>query len=435
MSGGQLRAAAATVVIPTQADGQDSSTPTRAQDAPLRACAIAMQTDRRICIVTSDTIAIPPDVLQTASGEIVARTGIPLDHLLTCATHTHHAPCTIDILGCSRDVAFCQRQQQALIDAAVEACRRLDEPAADAELLFAQSQEASIGTNSRYLLKDGTTAWYAHKWEDVIRPTGPCDPDLPVLALRRPGGETIGTIFNHSVHNIGALTKGAWSPGFYGLAAQEIERRHGGVALFLPGAFGSTHHTGYFGANENVNAIPPAECVHRIVEAVEYGLKVAEPLDVEPLIALRRPFSYRLRRFDEAAEEAAVKYWSETYTPEKPQTHQQVFRQMREEMAPVQGEEREISLQVIRLGDVALVGLPGEIFARLGLEVRRRSPFRNTYIVGLANGTLGYVGDRASYALGGYQLWAGWHSLSEPGTGEAMVEQALEMLEDVYAAG
>ncbi len=435
MSELRIRAAAAAVVIPTQTDNVESPTPPREQDAPLRASAIALETDRRICIVTSDTIAIPPDVLEAASREIVARTGLPLDHLLMCATHTHHAPCTIDFLGCSRDVAFCQRQQQALIDAAVEACRKLDEAHRGAELLFAQSQEASIGTNSRYLLKDGTTAWYRQRWEDVIRPTGPCDPDLPVLALRGPDGETIGTIFNHSVHNIGALTKGAWSPGFYGLAAQELERRHGGVTLFLPGAFGSTHHTGYFGANENTNAIPPAECVHRITEAVEYGLKVAEPLDIEPFIALRRSFSYRVRRFDEAAEEAAVRYWSETYTPDNPQAHQQVFRQMRAEMAPVQGEEREIPLMVIRLGDVALVGLPGEVFARLGLEVRRRSPFRHTYVVGLANGTLGYIGDRVSYELGGYQLWAGWHSVSEPGTGEAMVEQALGMLGEVYAAG
>lgn len=429
-----LRAAAAAVVIPTCAEGDQPSTPAREQDAPLRACAIAIQAHQRICLVTSDTIAIPPDVLEAASGEIVARAGLTLENLLMCATHTHHAPCTIDILGCSRDAAFCRRQQRALVDAAVEACRKLDAPGAEAELVFAESQEASIGTNSRYLLKDGTTAWYAHKWEDVVRPTGPCDPDLPVLALRGPAGESIGTLFNHSVHNIGALTKGAWSPGFYGLAAQELERRHGGVTLFLPGAFGSTHHTGYFGANANTNAIPPAECVHRIVEAVEYGLKVAEPIRAEPLIALRRPLTYRVRRFDDAAEEAAVKYWSETYTPRDPQAHQRVFRQMREEMAREQGEERQTSLTAIRLGDIALVGLPGEIFARLGLEVRRRSPFRHTYVIGLANGTLGYVGDIDAYTLGGYQLWAGWHSLSEPGTGEAMVEQVLAMLDELHGA-
>ena len=37
------------------------------------------------------------------------------------------------------------------------------------------------------------------------------------------------------------------------------------------------------------------------------------------------------------------------------------------------------------------------------------------------------------YSRGGYQLWAGWHSLSAPGTGEAMVEQALKMLGDLWS--
>ena len=103
-------------------------------------------------------------------------------------------------------------------------------------------------------------------------------------------------------------------------------------------------------------------------------------------------------------------------------------------MAPVQGEERETSLQVIRLGDIALVGVPGEMFSRLGWEIRRRSPFRHTYVIGLANDTIGYVGDLAAYQLGGYQLWAGWHSPAAPGTGEAMVEQALEMLQGAKCA-
>ena len=76
------------------------------------------------------------------------------------------------------------------------------------------------------------------------------------------------------------------------------------------------------------------------------------------------------------------------------------------------------------------MGIPGEMFAALGMEIRRRSPLRYTYVVGLANGTIGYIGDRASHELGGYQLWAGFHSPSAPGTGEAMVEQALEMLRE-----
>ncbi len=398
------------------------------QEAELCASALALEAGQRICIVSCDTLIVPPRVLVAATEQLEARCGVPVANQLICATHTHHAPSTIDFLGHTPDEGFCDRLQEAIVEAAAQACRALDEPGSAAELLFAESQEASIGGNSRYLLRDGTVAWHAYAWEDVVRPTGPHDVDLPVLALRRPSGEMAGLLFSHCVHNIGALIEGARSPGFSGLAAQELARRHGGAALFLPGAFGSSHNTGRFGSTENIHAVSPAECVHRVVEAVEEGLRLAETVSVPPLQVLKRPFTWRMREFDEAREAAGVKYWAEKYTPDRAEGLQETFRIMREEMAPQQGQERQASLQVIRLGDVALVGVPGELFGRLGLEIRRRSPFRHTYVVGLANGTIGYIGDRRAYELGGYQLWAGMQSPSAPGTGEAMVEQALAML-------
>ncbi|PIW19794.1 MAG: hypothetical protein COW34_03415, partial [Armatimonadetes bacterium CG17_big_fil_post_rev_8_21_14_2_50_66_6] len=60
--------------------------------------------------------------------------------------------------------------------------------AVEAELGFALSQEATVGGNSRKLLKDGCLTWMAHPDSEVVRPTGPFDPDLPVVAFRRPGG-------------------------------------------------------------------------------------------------------------------------------------------------------------------------------------------------------------------------------------------------------
>ncbi len=426
-----LRAAAAAVPIATQPDLTEGLPPN--QEAELRAAAVVIEGEQRLVIVSCDTLILPDDVLDAAAAAITAECGVAFEQLMLCATHTHHAPCTIDILGCRRDAGFCERLQAAVIAAVAQACATLDRAGSDAaaELLFAESQEATVGGNSRYLLADGTIAWYAYPWSEVIRPTGPFDPDLPVFALCRPDGGLTAVLFNHANHNIGALTKGRLSPAFYGLAAQELERRHGAVTLFLPGAFGSSHNTGAFGCTENLHAIGTAECVHRVVAAVEEGLSFAEPAAATPLRVLKRPFTYRVRCFDEAAEESAVKYWSERYQPDNPTATQQVFRAMRAEMAPLQGEERQTWLQVIRLGENAIVGVPGEMFARLGLAIRRRSPFRHTAVVGLANGEIGYIGDRAAYQLGGYQLWAGWHSTSGPGCGEAMVEAAVAMLHEV----
>jgi hypothetical protein len=88
-------------------------------------------------------------------------------------------------------------------------------------------------------------------------------------------------------------------------------------------------------------------------------------------------------------------------------------------------------MQVILLGDIAFVGVPGELFAELGMEIKRRSPFRYTYVVGIANDYIGYLPDDKAFDLGGYQTWA-TRSYSERGTGESIVSQAIEILDSLY---
>ncbi len=84
------------------------------------------------------------------------------------------------------------------------------------------------------------------------------------------------------------------------------------------------------------------------------------------------------------------------------------------------------------IGDVALVGVPAEFFTKLGRDIKNRSPFRHTYIAELANGWIGYLPDRDAHQLGGYQVWTGYHSYAEPGTGERMVDRVIELLHQLH---
>jgi hypothetical protein len=106
---------------------------------------------------------------------------------------------------------------------------------------------------------------------------------------------------------------------------------------------------------------------------------------------------------------------------------------MRRNLAAQQGESRETWLQVIRIGDVVIVGIPAELFTQLGVDIKKRSPFRNTYIAELANDWIGYIPNREAYQLGGYQVWTGYHSYAEVGTGERMVDEAVEMIKQLAA--
>lgn len=429
-----VRAASASVKL-TDDNMAELKATTKAFHQPwegeFRASALVLDAGQRICLVSLDSQNILPPMTHSARRRIAAATGIPEDHVLLCATHTHRGPTMTNAFGVKPNAEYLRRLEEGSVLAATKAVAALadEKAAAGTTVLFGQSQEATVGRNSRLLLKDGSIGWYGYEEDDVVRPTGPYDPDLYILAVRRADGTFAGLAFNHSVHNIGRVREDCMSPCFYGLAAQEVERRHGATTLFLPGAFGSTHNATY-----NNSGVPAAECVYRVVEAVEEALGRLQPALPGPVRVLNRQFTYRIRRFDEAKEAAAVKSYMEKYAPQAAARQIEVFRKMREEMTPHQGEARQTRLQVIRLGDLALVGVPGELFARLGLELRHRSPFRHTCIIGLANDKIGYIPDRNAYADGGYQTWAGWHSMLEVGSGEAMVDQAVAMLAELYDA-
>ena len=74
----------------------------------------------------------------------------------------------------------------------------------------------------------------------------------------------------------------------------------------------------------------------------------------------------------------------------------------------------------------AIVTLPGEIFVELGLAIKRRSPFPNTFVVELANDNCAYVPTREAFAQGAYEVE---NSRIAPGGGEALVEEAVKLLQ------
>jgi hypothetical protein len=396
------------------------------QEGELRASALVVEGPRgegeRICLVACDVLMIERDILDRAAGRIEKETGIPFDHILINATHTHHAPTTVTVHGYRREEAFTRHVEEKIVEAAVAAFRRLG----PASLYFRLGEESSVGRNSRLLLSDGTIYWVGSH-ADAVRPTGPFDPELPVLAFHRPDGPNEAIVFNHSTHTIGTRKPGVRSPSFYGLAAQELEKETGGTVLFFEGASGSTH-------NLDLKA---DEAEYRIKQAVASALEKARARPVERIAAARKEIALHVRRFEEAkADGAAVDYCKKRIPDAKAaQSVIDTFRAMRKVLASRQGEVRKTWVQAIDLGGIALVGVPGEFFTVLGQEIKRRSPYRYTYVFELANDYVGYIPDQPGFDRGGYQVWMGLHSYLERGSGEIIVEEAVRLLERLHAGG
>jgi len=69
------------------------------------------------------------------------------------------------------------------------------------------------------------------------------------------------------------------------------------------------------------------------------------------------------------------------------------------------GEFYEGHVQALRIGDVAIVGLPGEVFCGIGLDIKAHSYFRAAF-VGSYTGDYwpGYIPTASEYAAGGYEV-------------------------------
>ncbi|OHB79604.1 MAG: hypothetical protein A2W31_12970 [Planctomycetes bacterium RBG_16_64_10] len=387
------------------------------QEGQLRATAVVLAKGATTAaIVSCDVLMLTRDLLDPLTTEIEGACGIPAAHVMIHSTHTHHAPSTMRVHAYDRDATFCREVQQAVVQAVREANARLTE----ATFSFQHAKETTVGQNSRLLLADGTIYWVGPR-DDAVRPTGPFDPDLPVLAFRSAVGKNLAVIFGHSTHTIGGLTPGVRSPAFYGMAAQRMEQDLGGTFCFLEGASGSTHRLD----------VEAKEAAQRIEAAVRAALAQAPVQEHPQLAVIKRPFTFRVRTFDEQAEEQAVTAYCTKRIGAGAEGVIDVFRQMRKELAAQQGQERTTWIQTIRIGDVVIVGVPAEFFTSLGVELKHRSPFAHTFIAELSNDWIGYLPDRAAHQLGGYQVWTGFHSYAEPGTGERVVDAAMEMLEEL----
>ncbi len=391
---------------------------TQGQEGKLQATATFIQGEIALCLVAVDVLMMHRDTMDLATEQIAEVCQIPADHVMINASHTHHAPSTVTVHGYERDEEFCLRTVDALVAAARLAQSRA-RAAAPTRGYFARGAEHTVGQNSRQRLDDGQIYWIGPR-DGFVGPTDPFDPDFPVIAFRNATGQLQSAWFNHSTHCIGTRS-GRRSPGFYGLAAQELTEELGAPVTFFSGAAGSTH-------NLNLDC---EQMVQRIKSTFNETLEAGAPMSSGRLAAIRRQLPYTVRFFDEQVEDRKVVDYCRKYAAAHEDAIVNVFRESRRKLKTQQGQERNMWLQVLQVGDVCLVAVPAEFFTVLGMEIKRRSPFPNTFVCALSNDYVGYLPNRAGFDLGGYQTWMGLHCFAEIGTGEAVVEQCVEMLHEL----
>lgn len=103
------------------------------------------------------------------------------------------------------------------------------------------------------------------------------------------------------------------------------------------------------------------------------------------------------------------------------------FADVQMQLLKKQNDPASAEVMVIKIGEMALVGLPGEVFCEVGLAIKQLSPIPQTFVVELANDAIGYLPTRKAFANGGYEGTPG-STHYKPGTVERLAVSALRQL-------
>jgi hypothetical protein len=84
-----------------------------------------------------------------------------------------------------------------------------------------------------------------------------------------------------------------------------------------------------------------------------------------------------------------------------------------------------LNLTAIKIGDVAFLGIPGEPFTGVGLEIKKAEGWKLVCPTCLTNGSRGYFPMKDSYDEGGYESRS---SIYKAGVAEKIAEDAVKLL-------
>ena len=399
--------------------------------------------ERTVALVACDMIGFPPAPFAASVRELVAaHTSIPGENVMLSASHTHSSHASIDLSTLDPDWPWVRRLAQSLAGTAIAAWQQR-EPA----VIKVSSGEAhDISENRRVFRSDGKVYrnWDENAPGKVVR-QGPIDPEVGVLLAQRPDGAPLAVLCNFTAHPICAMSQALVSADFPGFAMTAVEAAlgNGVTALFTQGACGDVN--------------PPV--VRRSArDAREIGLQLAGTVlrtaasllpDEVPAVACRVQaaskivtWAYRadLPARDEAdrayaAAKAQVAQLARSGAPaaeirRETNKHRVALEQYHLTRNEARSEAGEI--QALAVGNSAWVGVPGELFCQIGLDIKEQSPFAHTYVVGYANCYQGYFPTPLAYEEGGYEVNMGRWSRFTAAAGRSVEETALGLLNGLH---
>ena len=418
----------------------------------LESSALALELgDTRVLLVSVDLCYTAAWLANVMRKNIQEATGIPAEHVFICSTHTHTGPENhpSGTEGALQDIPGYQEVVEKYVDFL---CRRVTDVA---KLAVADLKEAKMGFIQgwapervayirRYKMKDGSTMTCPPVNDpNIDHAIGELDQRVHVLRFDRVDGPSV-VLVNYGVHSDtvnGEMICSDW-PGWM---RRTVEKALDGTqCMFFPGAQGDVGSTHVFPSGGDMNDTEIsfdnemkspgmarfvgralAGTVLQVYDKVEYipveRLEVTGKVVTVPAnkaTAEQLPLAHKYNELHEAGRDDLIPFTAMELTT----VVAEAARMCRLENGP---DFFELPLMGVRIGDVALVGIPGEPFTEVGVQIKDTEGFKAIMPCALVNGYAGYFPMKEAFDEGGYEARS---SSYKSGVAEALIAGAKELL-------
>lgn len=410
---------------------------------PLSARAMAVDVDGRLMLIISCELCfITREITREVRRLIRTSWDISPERILLQATHTHSGPAVIIESRNSWDAPYSDILPRRIAAAAAAALGSMEEAVMNHAVVPCEG----IGTNRVYAKwKYGPEALAAD-----FRPEKPelTDTECHVVTAMA-GSRMLGFFSYFGCHPVIGGQFSTYVHGDYpGIATAMLEREiPGAIGLFLQGAEGDINsvRTGL----DDAEVLQSLDIISsRYACAVRHGIASAKPLDVDAATSVSREiaFSRRAVPMDElrqllAAELAVIENPALTDASQDLRWAVLRSRALRYIIAGMESGmsfENKVEIQGMRIGSLALLAAPLEIFHAIKEDVVAAARAPIPLVLSLANDQQGYAPDRITaenpdeYAARTVPLWK--HTLPYKNIHEELVS-ALCGLDEIMDAG
>jgi hypothetical protein len=398
-------------------------------------------------------------------GRAAAQTGIPAEHIRLGASHTHAGPALSAGKGpagvdLSQYRGTMDRYRASVSDKIVGVIREADSKLRPAHLYGAKGV-GTININRRFRGVNGGPPAVGRNAQEFV------DRDLVVFRIDDAEGKPYAVLINFQCHGtVLAYENRKISPDWIGMTRKVVEAAlPGATALYFQGAAGNqgpiegftgdlgvAHRLGTILGHQAAALALGIETVQRepvfegYVESTAYQAKqhwrVSGPRDqtirfTSKVIEVpRREYEQsEIENMTAQVAEAQRRVDSFRKGDESREAYQAAARLRRVSdlleswKRQPSSEPVKVQLQMLRIGDLVMVSMPGEPFAEIGAAVRKASPFGVTMFCGYSSGVGGgYMPVESEYEHRGYEVEGTRYG---KGAAAAVIRAATEMFQDV----